>query len=173
MSSLASLQIDLNGLKDGQTVLDYDLDERYLEAVQAPDIHKGNFHVTVVILRTDKFFDLKFHTQGTAIIPCDKCLDDMEQPILTDNRLAVKFGETYAEEDELVTVAEDEGILDLSWFICEFIELAIPIRHVHAPGKCNSAMMRVLLEHSASRRDDAEGEKPIDPRWAALLKMKE
>lgn len=67
-------------------------------------------------------------------IPCDICLDDMDQSIETDNRLVVKFGEDYSEDDDLVTVAENEGILDVSWFIYEFIALNIPIKHVHAPG---------------------------------------
>ena len=53
--------------------------------------------------------------------------------------------------NDLVTVPENEGILDVSWFVYEFIVLALPIRHVHAPGKCNPAMIRALNEHSAAR----------------------
>ena len=34
-------------------------------------------------------------------------------------------------------------------------------------------MMKVLEEHSASRRGKAEEEKPVDPRWAALAKLKD
>ncbi len=61
---------------------------------------------------------------------------------MTDS--VVKFGEDYSEDDDLVTVAENEGILDVSWFIYEFIDLNIPIKHVHAPGKCNPAMIEML-----------------------------
>ncbi len=70
----------------------------------------------------------------------------------------VKFGEDYSEEDDLVTVAENEGILDISWFIYEFIHLNIPIKHVHAPGKCNPAMIEMLNEHSAARSGEEEEE---------------
>ena len=99
------------------------------------------------------------------------CLDDMDQSIETDNRLVVKFGEDYSEDDDLVTVAENEGILDVSWFIYEFIALNIPIKHVHAPGKCNPAMIEKLNEHSAARSGEEE-EDTVDPRWEALLKLK-
>ena len=95
----------------------------------------------------------------------------MDQSIETDNRLVVKFGEDYSEDDDLVTVAENEGILDVSWFIYEFIALNIPIKHVHAPGKCNPAMIRVLEEHSAVRSGEGD-EKATDPRWAALEQLK-
>ena len=103
----------------------------------------------------------------------------MEQAIETDNRLIAKFGENYSEEDELVKVAEDEGILDIAWFIYEFIVLNIPIRHVHAPGKCNSAMIDVLNhfsplgeEPSAARSGEDNDEQTMDPRWAALSNLK-
>ena len=72
----------------------------------------------------------------------------------------------------MITIDENEGVLDLSWFIYEAIALAVPIQHVHQPGDCNDAMMRVLNEHSAARSSDADAEKEIDPRWEKLLKLK-
>lgn len=95
----------------------------------------------------------------------------MDQSIETDDRLMVKFGDDYSEEDDLVIVAENEGMLDISWFIYEFIDLNIPIKHVHAPGKCNPAMIEMLQRHSAARSGE-EDEESVDPRWAALLKLK-
>ncbi len=59
----------------------------------------------------------------------------------------------------------------VAWYLYEFIALAIPIKHVHAPGKCNPAMVRALEEHSAARSGQ-EDEQPMDPRWEALLKLK-
>ena len=70
-----------------------------------------------------------------------------------------------------IFMAENEGILDVAWFIYEFIALNIPIKHVHAPGKCNPAMIEMLQEHSAARSGEEE-EETVDPRWAALLKLK-
>jgi uncharacterized metal-binding protein YceD (DUF177 family) len=46
--------------------------------------------------------------------------------------------------------------------------LAVPIQHVHQPGDCNDAMMRVLSEHSAARSSDADAKQEIDPRWEKL-----
>ena len=99
-------------------------------------------------------------------------VDDMEQPVETDNRLIVKFGSTYSEEDDIIVVPEDEGILDISWFIYEFVMLVIPIRHVHAPGKCNPAMTKALEELSADRSSDEESDQPVDPRWEKLKNLK-
>ena len=96
----------------------------------------------------------------------------MEQPVAGDSRLVVKFGDEYSEDDDLVTIDEDEGVLDVSWFIYETIVLNIPIKHVHAPGKCNRDMMKALEAHSATR-SGVEMEETMDPRWSELLKIKE
>ena len=172
MCSLESLKIDLKGLKEDAKVLEFDLDDAYFRAVDGPEISKGRVHVSLAIRKQSGFFELLFHTEGTVIIPCDRCLDEMSQPIETDSRLAVKLGTEYSEDDDLVTIDENEGILDVAWFIYEFIALAIPIRHVHEPGMCNAAMIEALEEHSAARSSDEEGAEVIDPRWEALRKLK-
>lgn len=165
---LESLKINLDGLDEGLSRLSFDLDDGFFEAVGAPDSVRGRLHVDIDIVRAeDDFFTLSFHGEGVAIVPCDRCLDDMEQPIEFDQRLNAKFGSEYSEDDDLVTVAENEGMLDVAWYIYEFTVLAIPIRHVHAPGKCNPAMIRALREHTAARSGE-EDEAQVDPRWEKL-----
>lgn len=173
MSSLEPFKIDLKGLKEGVNTFDFDLDDAYFEALDAAAVRHGRLHTTLTVRRTADFFDLDFHTEGSVTVSCDLCLDDMEQAVEADNHLVAKFGDDYSEDDDLVTVRDDEGILDVAWFIYEFIALSIPLRHVHAPGKCNPAMMKVLEEHSAARSGDEDGEQPMDSRWAALLKLKD
>ena len=171
MGSLEQFKIDLKGLKDELTQLSFDLNKDYFEALDETDVDNGALHVSLSIRNSSGFFELHFHTVGTVDIPCDRCLDLMEQPIETDNRLVVKLGSTAREEDDTIVVDENEGILDVAWFIYEFIALAIPIQHVHAPGKCNPAMTQVLEELSADRSGDEESDDAIDPRWEKLLKL--
>ena len=168
MNSLESLKIDLKGLKDEETSLEFTLDDTYLEALDGADVKKGSLHVSVSIRKATGFFEFNFHTDGEIVIPCDRCLDDMTLPVDTDNCLIVKLGSVYSEEDDVIVVPENEGILDLTWIIYESVVLAIPIRHVHAPGKCNPAMTKALEELSADRSSDEESSQPIDPRWAKL-----
>ncbi|WP_028911989.1 DUF177 domain-containing protein [Prevotella sp. MA2016] len=172
MNSLESLKIDLKGLVSEETTLAYDLDDTYFEALDGAEVKRGSLHVSVSIRKVTGFFELLFHADGTVVVPCDRCLDDMEQPVETENRLIVKFGSEYSEEDDVIVVPEDEGILDMSWIIYELVVLVIPIRHVHAPGKCNSAMTKALEELSADRSSDEESAQPIDPRWEKLKKLK-
>ena len=177
MSELETYKIDLKGLKEDETRLDYDLDDRYFAALDGAELEHGALHVSVSIRKTAGLYELRLHAEGTVSVSCDLCLDDMDQPICTDNRLLARLtalpkGETMraTDDDELVEVAEDDAVLDLSWFIYEMIMLAIPIKHVHAPGKCNHVMAEKLKELSAARSSDDADEK-VDPRWSALQKL--
>ena len=172
MCSLETLKIDLKGLKEVETTREFNLDDQFFAALDGSQLEHGSLHVSVSIRKMTGFYELSFHTEGTVTITCDRCLDDMQQPIAADDRLTVKLGNTYSEDDETVTIDENEGILDLAWYIYEFTMLAIPIKHVHAPGKCNSAMTQKLEELSGAVRSGEEETEAIDPRWEALSKLK-
>ena len=172
MGRLEQFKIDLKGLTAELTQQEWDLDKDFFEALDQTDVQGGALHVSVSIRKATGFFELQFHTSGTIVIPCDRCLDDMELPVETSNRLIVKLGSEYSEEDDIIVVPEDEGILDTSWIIYEFVALVIPIRHVHAPGKCNPAMTKALEELSADRSSDEESDDAVDPRWEALKKLR-
>ena len=172
MCSLENFKIDLKSLKNSESCFDYDLDDSYFGALDGSEVKHGSLHVSLSVRKITGFYELLFHTEGTITVACDRCLDDMDQPIETDNRLVVKLGEEHAEDDDLITVDEKEGIIDVAWFIYEFIALAIPIKHVHAPGKCNSAMIAKFNEYANAARSDDE-QQGMDPRWNALLKLKE
>ena len=172
MNSLELLKIDLKSMVSEETSLAFDLDDTYFAALDDAEVKRGSLHVSVSIRKATGFFELNFHTEGNVIVQCDRCLDDMEQPVESDNRLIVKLGSDYSEEDDIIVVPEDEGILDTSWFIYEFVALVIPIRHVHAPGKCNPAMTKALEELSADRSSDEESSQAVDPRWEKLKNLK-
>ena len=173
MCSLETYKIDLKGLKEDETALDFDLNDDFFQSLDGSQLEHGALHVSVSIRKATGFYELQFHAEGTVTVPCDICLDDMDQPIETDHVLVAKLGaETNTEDDDVVTVDENEGILDTSWLIYEFIALAIPIKHVHAPGKCNSAMTQKLEELSGAVRSGEEEDREIDPRWEALKKLK-
>ena len=184
LGKLDKYQIDLKGMHESSCRFDFRLDDSFFADIDAADVRKGNVDVTLFIKKTSQAFDLKFHTEGFVTVPCDRCLDEMSQPIVADDTLRVKFGPEYAEEeDNLVVVPEDEGTINVAWFMYEFVALAIPMKRVHAPGECNEEMYRKLqlyLRTTPDADDDLaeevevasdEEDKPIDPRWNELKKI--
>ncbi len=161
----------------------YKLDDKFFEGVDGPEIRKGNVQADVTVQKSEHSFLLTFQLKGTVMVLCDRCLGEMDQPISCEEHLTVKFGENKEEEDDqLVIVSEEDGEMDLSWYMYEFIALHIPIRHVHPEGECDEETAKVLKEHLAIEREPGEetteetsadegGKKETDPRWDALKKL--
>ena len=173
-------------------MFEYLLDNVFFTNIGGEDIQKGKINVQLTVTKKAGVFDLSFSLNGIVVVPCDRCLDDMDLPIETTAHLIVKFGKDYSEEsDEIVVIPETEGTINLAWFLYEFIALAIPIKHVHAPGKCNKQMTTKLKKHSTKSSDDDDqsfgadsvndviitdedpDEDKTDPRWDALRGFKE
>ena len=96
MCSLEQFKIDLKNQKDEVRTLDFDLDNLFFAALDGSEVKQGALHVSVSIRKTIGFYELLFHTEGTVTVTCDRCLDDMSQPIEADNRLVVKLGAAYS-----------------------------------------------------------------------------
>ena len=172
MCSLEQFKIDLKALAEDVTPLEWQLDDQFFSQLDGAQLQHGSVHVSGSIRKAVGFFELLLHCEGTVQVACDRCLDPMDQPIVTDLRLVVKLGTAYTDDDEVITVDEAHPVLDTAWLIYEATALAVPIQHVHQPGDCNDAMMRKLNELSAARSSDADAEDAVDPRWAGLLKLK-
>ena len=178
-------KVELKNLSPGVHEYEYFLENKFFVDIDGDEVQEGKVKVNLTMKRTSMVFDMNFQLEGIVYVPCDRCLDDMELPVSTQNKLVVKFGKEYAEEsEEIVIIPEEEGEINLAWFIYEFIALAIPMKHIHAPGKCNKAMSSKLKKHTARRADDEDefdeeaaddivvdddaADMPSDPRWDAL-----
>lgn len=173
MCSLETFKINLKAMKTDEMRREYTLDDAFFKALNASEVKGGALHASVSIRKASGFFELHFHAEGTVTVPCDLCLEDMSQPVVADHTLTARLGaETNTDDDDTIMVDENEGMLDTAWLIYEFVALAIPIKHVHAPGKCNSAMTQKLAELSGAVRSGKEEEQATDPRWSALANLK-
>jgi len=171
MSVLESLKIDLLSVTSAGEQLDVNIDDSFFEALDGSEVKRGSLHVSLSIRKMSGFYELTANADGSVYVQCDRCLDDMLQPIEAEGCWTVKLGSEYNSDDEQIVVDENEGVLDASWLVYEMIALAIPIKHVHETGKCNAAMTKKLEELSAARSSDVE--KEVDPRWAALKNLRE
>jgi uncharacterized metal-binding protein YceD (DUF177 family) len=176
-------KIELKSLSPGIHEYEFLLENKFFIDIDGTEVQKGKVKVFLTLRRTSIMFEMNFWIEGVVYVPCDRCLDDLEWPIESKNRLIVKFGKEYTEEsDEIVVIPEEEGSINLAWFLYEFIVLAIPLKRVHPPGKCNKAMSSKLKKYGAGRsesddyasdevEDMAEDDDVLevtDPRWDVL-----
>ena len=168
---------------------EYLLDNPFFINIGGENVRKGRVNVRLTVTKHKNFFDFAFVLSGIVVVSCDRCLEDMDFPVETTAHLVVKFGKDYSEEsDEIVVIPESERVINLAWFLYEFVVLAIPIKHIHAPGKCNKQMTSKLKKHLTKPKDDDmfdadddmtvtdngnSDDRDIDPRWDALKEFKE
>ncbi|HEY5499119.1 MAG TPA: DUF177 domain-containing protein [Bacteroidales bacterium] len=185
-------KIPLKTLTVGNHIFDYVLDSEYFKKIDSQEVQRGKVTAKVLVNNTGTDYELNFQLEGIIQVPCDRCLDDMDLAFTYKSRLIVRFGDTYAEEgDDIIIIPETEGEINIAWFLYEFIALSIPIKHIHAPGKCNRLMSSKLKKHLTKGPDDdnedeievefddsepavdfeSSDSQQTDPRWDELKKI--
>ena len=189
MPKFDEYNIPLKGLKADSQDFEFNLDNQYFKKIDSPEVQRGNVKAKVTLVSKTNLFELSFYLDGVIQIPCDRCLDDMNQSIQYKEKLQVKFGESFSEEGDIVIVPESDGAINIAWFLYEFIVLNIPIKHVHVTGECNKTMVSKLKKHITRQKnvDDDEAEDisfdddedisvedtATDPRWDGLQNILE
>ncbi len=142
-------------------VVEYVLDDDFFRKIDSPAVQKGRVEASVRVSSRVDAFELQFALDGCVSLPCDRCLDEMDLPIAHRESLRVKLGERFSEEGDTVVVPEREGVVNVAWFLYEFVVLNIPLKHVHEDGQCNKAMLSKLQEHIA-RSDNDDPDNDLD-----------
>ncbi len=164
MGKYSLYKVPLRSLPEGKSLFDYQLDDKYFALLDdgSAEIKKGSVSVELVLKKANNIFELNFTIHGEVKVPCDRCLDNISMDVDTENRLIVKYGQEYSEEsDEIVVIPEEDGEINIAWFLYEFILLSIPMKRVHAPGECNKTMSSKLKKYKAtspSEDDDDDSE---------------
>ena len=194
LEKFEAFNLPLRGMSGGVHKYEYELGREFFENMESSDIRTGDVKVSLTVRYENDTYYLAFKVAGTIVIPCDRCLDDMEHSLDTEYSVKVKYGQEYSEDnDELIVIPESEANFNVANLIYDTVALTIPLKHVHPAGMCNKEMAAQLKLHSSSLRDEDDEygyydeedeeeetsgseeeneEKETDPRWAALKNIK-
>jgi uncharacterized protein len=161
--------IPLSGLKEGRHTYNFEIGKSFFGLFEGSEINEGDLTAYIELDKHSSHLDIKFTIKGTVRINCDRCLEEYSQPIDCENRLLVKTGSRWEEEDpDLISMPVDEHELDLNQYLYEYIHLALPLQRVHpvdAAGKstCDPEMIKRISGY--------DGNDETDPRWDELKKL--
>lgn len=153
------------GLKLGKHDFDLRVKDDFFGRFDYSEIHEADITVHVELEKKETLLSLHFTLDGTVRVLCDRCGDEIDQPIHSEERLVVKLGdETGTTDDDVLVLGPAEHEVDLSQYLYEYAHLALPVKHTHpALSDCNQ---RVLKELEALRV-----EHDADARWEALKNL--
>jgi uncharacterized metal-binding protein YceD (DUF177 family) len=155
MKHSREFEIAFVGLKPGNHVFNYSIEDSFFEKFENPEFKQAHIDVKLNFDKKNGLFLLKFVINGNVLIPCDRCGDEFEMALWDEFELVVKVIEDElvakkTEEDaEVAYIGRSESLLDVSPWIYEFIVLSVPIQHIHPndeQGKstCNQQALDIL-----------------------------
>jgi uncharacterized metal-binding protein YceD (DUF177 family) len=153
------------GLKLGKHDFDLRVKDDFFGRFDYSEIHEADITVHVELEKKETLLSLHFTLDGKVRVLCDRCGDEIDQPIHSEERLVVKLGdETGTTDDEVLVLGPAEHEVDLSQYLYEFAHLALPVKHTHPVlSDCNQRVLKELetlrVEHDA------------DARWEALKNL--
>ncbi|MDR0789211.1 MAG: DUF177 domain-containing protein [Bacteroidales bacterium] len=164
--------LEVRALPTGTSEADYLITKELFESFDNEDIKAANVECKVQIDKSEQLIYLSLLFEGVITVECDRCLDNLDIKISHNDSLYLKFSNGEEQTDEnVIAINEKENVFDLSQLLYESVLVNKPLRCVHGEvgeGECNKAMIEMLGRQEQMNEEMEE----IDPRWAALKKIK-
>ena len=161
--------IPVSGLALGVHEYQFNINDEFFADMDYSEVKQGRVTVSLNVVREETMMTLNFHIEGKVRVPCDRCGDEFDISIQSEQVFCIKLGaEEIEESDDVVVVPAEEHAYDIRSLIYEYIILSIPIYRVHPEGECNPEVL-AMLSHDEEPSDE---EVATDPRWAALKDVK-
>ena len=125
-------------------------DDFFSHFIDSP-IQKGKLKVGLDLDVRSNILVGDFFIDGCVRTPCDRCTADINLPIIAENQLVIKYGQTEELESEVMYISHDAHEISIAKPVYEFICLNIPIKRVYNcqdddPRPCNEEALEKINE---------------------------
>ncbi|GGH53470.1 DNA-binding protein [Dyadobacter endophyticus] len=183
VKELSKYNIDIYGLEDKQYDYDMESGDAFFEEMEQELIEHGHFKTHVVLNKSATMIQLRFHTTGSVTLTCDRSLETFEEPIDSDERIILKFGDHNEElTEEIEIIGRNTNRINVARYIFDFIALSLPVKKLHPSLRSEEDEFDleddeeegtlVYTSGGTEEGDETEEEEKVDPRWEALKKLK-
>jgi len=171
MSILSFYNVAFKGLSQGKHIFDYEVDDKFFHEFKGGLVDEGKVNVRLTLEKQSALMVLWFDLKGTIKVQCDRCLEMYDQPIESQDRIFVKFGEKeFNEGDDVIWVSTNDYQLNMAQLIYEYIGLAIPIKRIHPDDENGNSTCDPEMIEKLSKYVIEEDEQP-NSVWDDLKKL--
>jgi uncharacterized metal-binding protein YceD (DUF177 family) len=142
------------GLKLGDHQYEMLVDQSFFNDIETEDISNVNAIVNVHLTKRSTFLEINASLKGGCSTICDRCGDDMTITLENNQKLIVKFGDNFEDNDEIIVIPHHETEIDIKDFIYQMIMLAIPLSKKHDIKDCNQETIAVLNKIKIEESED-------------------
>lgn len=144
-------RIEIKGLSKGEHRFESKIDGSFFEAYENDTIADADLDVVAVVNKGEGRIGLELRIDGDVTVRCDRCLADLVLPVAIECPFSVQFSSYVEEEDEqigedVIVMDRNQGDLDISQLIYDYVNLHLPLKKVHPEGKCDPDMMEKMKD---------------------------
>ncbi len=166
--------IQFGGLSIGEHEFEFDVTEKFFEQYDDSEITRASIHVDAKLVKQNSLMHILFDFEGTVGLSCDRCLIEYDCPVSGQEKLVIKHGDPAESTDEMLVLREGLEEADISQYLYEYIELAIPYRKVPCEDEnleydelpCDEETLAKFEEHKIEEEPTANAE------WDKLKNIK-
>lgn len=179
MKSKTNYKIEYRKLSDGKHNIDLHIDSQMFASVDDGEIYGGDCEVKIALTKGLSTLQLEISIDGSVVVSCDRCLEEITTPIHFDGVLIVRLtNEVQNSEFVIDDKAEDTLLLnpmieelDLKEYLYDSVILSLPLQRVHPENEegvsgCNPDMLSrfaiVDNDWNFEDEDDEENEEDED-----------
>ncbi len=168
----AEYEVPFSGLKNGNYQFEYKVDEAFFVEKPYSPLRSGNIDLLLDMEKHESFFVLNFNYKGVLGSNCDRCLREIDLPVVGSATLLVKYkGDNVADElsDEVMLIDKNDVAIDFSQYLYENLIVNIPLYKsceddASGEKECSEDILKYLEEDNSTTG--------LDPRWEKLKELK-
>lgn len=171
---ISKYDIHIQGLENKRYTYEFEGGNEFFEFFEQDIITSGHFKANVVIDKNSALLQLFFEIEGVIGLICDRCLEPFEEPIHLKEKYIYKFGDRHEEiTDEIEMIPQNTATINIAQHIYDFIGVSLPMKKLHPRFRNEDEDEDDKFIYSTDEeREEEEKEEVTDPRWAALLSLK-
>lgn len=171
--SLNAYTVILSGKKNGHYAYQMPIDSAFFANLPYALIKNAQIDANVQLEKLENQLVFKMDLQGSVEQTCDRCLATLQWPVHGEHHLYVTLTETPSttEDDDAIQLHMHTPSIDLSPFLYEHINLAIPLK-VTCDLVPNCTCDQTMLDKINQVNQKEIQTVAEDPRWEKLKKIK-
>lgn len=160
--------IEFNKLQHGLNEYEFEINEEFLSDFEFSPIKSADIKADASVSKSENMLEFEIHLLGSALVPCDTCLTEINLPVDEYFDFIIKMSEENNFDDpEIIYLNRNEISYDLKQFLYESVLLSLP--HVkncdglEEPKPCDQTVLSRIQSQV-----DSDDEGTDDPRWDKL-----
>jgi len=171
---MKEFMIPFVGLKEGKHNFEFRITKAFFDFFEYDEFNDVSITISLLLNKTATMMELDFNSQGTINVNCDLTNEPFNEPIKTELKLIVRFGEEFNNEnEEILILPHGEYEVDVKQYIYEMIVLAKPFKLRHPGIEDGTLDLEILssIEKYSLKESTEEETEDVDPRWNKLKNL--